>query len=369
MERLIAGVFALKRKLGSGSFGDIYLAIDNRTGTEVALKLEPVHSRSPQLQYESVIYRELEGGVGIACIFIFGQEGKYNVLGMERLGDSLEDLFQRQRRPFSLKTVLMIVDQTLTQIQFMHNRYILHRDVKPDNFLIGMGQKSNVIYVIDFGLSKQYRDPHTRRHIPLTDRHELTGTARYASIAAMKGIEQSRRDDLVSLGYVWLYLLRGSLPWQGMPAGNAAEKMARIVEKKIATTSEILCEGFPQEFVTFFNAVARLGFDDEPDYAGFRTMFRELFVREGFEFDYRYDWTVKPSIVLTQGVPIGREEGVAKRAIPQYSATQPVSPRDPGKLGHMRAKPRVADVRLPVAKLAKPHLNRSTHAAGSKRRR
>jgi serine/threonine protein kinase len=319
------------------------------------------------LPYESSVYRELEGGVGIARIFIFGQEGNFTVLGMERLGDSLEDLLLRHRRPFSLKTALMIVDQTLTQIQFMHERRILHRDVKPDNFLMGIGANQNVVYVIDFGLSKQYRDPETRRHIPLTERHALTGTARYASIGAMRGFEQSRRDDLESLGYVWLYLLRGSLPWQGLPTANPAEKMRKILEAKVGITSEALCEGFPQEFVTYFNAVDRPGFDEEPDYAGLRRMFRELFVREGFVFDYKYDWTVTRAIshaVSVRGAGFG-----VKKVIPQHSATQPVSPRDPGMLGYMRTRPHVVEVKFERPKPTKQHGNRPAHVVGTKWRR
>jgi serine/threonine protein kinase len=234
---------------------------------------------------------------------------------------------------------------------------------------MGMGQKQNVVYVIDFGLAKQYRDPQTRRHIALTERHELTGTARYASISAMKGIEQSRRDDLESLGYLWLYLLRGSLPWQGIAAANSAEKMAKIMERKIATGSDVLCEGFPHEFVRYFNAVAELEFDEEPDYAGFRGMFRDLFVREGFDFDYDYDWTVRRTPPIAQAVEARSGESSVKKAIPQMSATQPVSPRDAGMLSRMRARPHVVDVRIPLTKPTKQLWNWPAPVVGTKRRR
>ena len=115
---------------------------------------------------------------------------------------------------------------------------------------MGVGQHSNQVYVIDFGLSKKYRDPTTKAHILYVENKALTGTARYASINAMRGCEQSRRDDLESLGYVWLYFLRGALPWQGLPARTTKQKYEKILKVKIETSLEDLCQGFPEEFVT-----------------------------------------------------------------------------------------------------------------------
>ncbi len=128
----------------------------------------------------------------------------------------------------------------------MHSKHYLHRDMKPENFLIGAGERSSTIYVIDFGLSKSFVAPATGRHIPYRNNKQLTGTARYASLNTHLGIEQSRRDDVEGIFYVILYFLRGgSLPWQGLPAKNQKEKYRRILEKKISTAPETLCKGFP----------------------------------------------------------------------------------------------------------------------------
>lgn len=133
---------------------------------------------------------------------------------MELLGKSLEDIFQSQKKKFSLKTVCMIAGQMLDRIEFIHNKHIIHRDIKPDNFVIGDGAKNSTIYILDFGLAKKFRSSRTLQHIRFTINKKLTGTARYASINSLKGCEQSRRDDLEAIGYVLLYFLRGSLPWQ-----------------------------------------------------------------------------------------------------------------------------------------------------------
>ena len=132
---------------------------------------------------------------------------------MEQLGLSLEDLFQKCKRQFDLKTVLLIGQMMIQRIQVCHEEKILHRDIKPDNFLIGLGKKQHIIYAIDFGLAKRYRDPRTNEHIPYRDGKSLTGTARYASANTHLGVEQSRRDDLESVGFVLVYFLKGKLPW------------------------------------------------------------------------------------------------------------------------------------------------------------
>ncbi|KAJ3301321.1 serine/threonine protein kinase [Kappamyces sp. JEL0829] len=259
---------------------------------EVAIKLEPVRAKHPQLEYEARVYKALAGGVGIPFVRWFGVEGDYNCMVVDLLGPSLEDLFNFCGRKFTLKTVLLLADQLISRIEFVHSKNFLHRDIKPDNFLMGNGKRGNQVNVIDFGLAKKYRDPRTHLHIPYKENKNLTGTARYASINTHLGVEQSRRDDLESLGYVLMYFCRGSLPWQGLKAATKKQKYDRIMEKKMTTPTEVLCKGFPQEFAVFLNYTRTLRFDDKPDYTYLRKIFRDLFVREMFHYDYVFDWTI-----------------------------------------------------------------------------
>ncbi|CAN1232094.1 Casein kinase 1-like protein 10, partial [Linum grandiflorum] len=148
------------------------------------------------------------------------------------------------------------------------------------------------VYVIDYGLAKKYRDLKTHKHIPYRENKNLTGTARYASVNTHMGVEQSRRDDLESLGYVLMYFLRGSLPWQGLKAGTKKQKYDRISEKKMLTPIEVLCKSYPSEFTSYFHYCRSLRFEDKPDYAYLKKLYRDLFVREGYQFDYIFDWTI-----------------------------------------------------------------------------
>ncbi|KAH0616895.1 hypothetical protein JD844_028350 [Phrynosoma platyrhinos] len=263
MELRVGNKYRLGRKIGSGSFGDIYLGANIATGEEVAIKLECVKTKHPQLHIESKFYKMMQGG-----------------------GPSLEDLFNFCSRKFSLKTVLLLADQMISRIEYIHSKNFIHRDVKPDNFLMGLGKKGNLVYIIDFGLAKKYRDARTHQHIPYRENKNLTGTARYASINTHLGIEQSRRDDLESLGYVLMYFNLGSLPWQGLKAATKRQKYERISEKKMSTPIEVLCKGYPSEFSTYLNFCRSLRFDDKPDYSYLRQLFRNLFHRQGFSYDY-----------------------------------------------------------------------------------
>ncbi|KAF6164465.1 hypothetical protein GIB67_025291 [Kingdonia uniflora] len=292
MERIVGEKYKLGRKIGSGSFGEIYLATHNDTCEIVAVKIENSKTKHPQLLYEAKLYGLLQGGSGIAAIKWCGVDADDNILVIDLLGPSLEDLFVYCGRKFSLKTVLMLADQMITRIEYVHSKGFLHRDIKPDNFLMGLGRKANQVYIIDFGLAKRYRDTLSNRHIPYRENKNLTGTARYASCNTHLGIEQSRRDDLESLGYVLLYFLRGSLPWQGLKAATKKQKYDKICEKKLSTPIEVLCKAHPVEFASYFHYCHSLTFDQRPDYGFLKRLFRDLFSREGYDFDYIFDWTI-----------------------------------------------------------------------------
>lgn len=216
---------------------------------------------------------------------------------MEFLGPSLENLFTLCGKKFSLKTVLMVGDQILRRVEYIHSKSFIHRDIKPDNFVLGTGEKSSLIYCIDFGLSKKYRDA-KHVHIPYREDKSLTGTARYASINTHLGIEQSRRDDVESVAYVLIYLAKGSLPWQTIKEEDGGDKYKKLSESKFTLTPEKICEGLPSEFALFLNYCRSLNFEDKPDYLYLRKLLRSMFIKEKCTLDGIFDWN------LVEGSPV-----------------------------------------------------------------
>ncbi|KAI4129756.1 MAG: hypothetical protein LQ347_003643 [Umbilicaria vellea] len=291
----VVGVhYRVGKKIGEGSFGVIFEGTNLLNNQQVAIKFEPRKSDAPQLRDEYRTYKILVGCPGIPNVYYFGQEGLHNILVIDLLGPSLEDLFDHCNRRFSPKTVVMVAKQMLSRVQTIHEKNLIYRDIKPDNFLIGRpGSKSaNVIHVVDFGMAKQYRDPKTKQHIPYRERKSLSGTARYMSINTHLGREQSRRDDLEALGHVFMYFLRGGLPWQGLKAATNKQKYEKIGEKKQTTAIKDLCDSFPaaEEFNKYLSYVRNLGFEDTPDYDYLRDLFTQALKNTGEVEDGEYDW-------------------------------------------------------------------------------
>lgn len=289
----VVGVhYRVGKKIGEGSFGVIFEGTNLLNSQQVAIKFEPRKSDAPQLRDEYRTYKILVGCPGIPNVYYFGQEGLHNILVIDLLGPSLEDLFDHCNRRFSIKTVVMVAKQMLSRVQTIHEKNLIYRDIKPDNFLIGRpGTKAaNVIHVVDFGMAKQYRDPKTKQHIPYRERKSLSGTARYMSINTHLGREQSRRDDLEALGHVFMYFLRGGLPWQGLKAATNKQKYEKIGEKKQSTSIAELCEGYPEEFSKYLTYVRSLGFEDTPDYDYLRDLFTQALKNAGEVEDGEYDW-------------------------------------------------------------------------------
>ena len=268
----------------------------------MAVKFERHGTRCPQLRHEYKVYRELHNCHGFCSVYHFGTQDNYNVMVMDLLGPSLEDLFNKCSRRFSLKTVLQLADQLLERVDTLHARHLIHRDIKPANFVIGVGDTSTNVFCVDFGLSKRYRHPKNLQHIPHRDGRSLTGTPRYASINNHLGVEQSRRDDLESIGYVLIYFLKGSLPWQGLKAKNAQKKYRMILEKKQQVSIAQLCQGCPSQFAEFLAYARSLKFDAKPDIPYLRKLFRDLFHAQGFAGVGKvWDWDGLDSEFLSNG--------------------------------------------------------------------
>ena len=224
------------KKIGSGSFGTIYQCRDVSSGINLAIKIENlvIKNSKSTLEYESKILKYLQGGIGIPKFYSYFSSSHYNLMIFELLGQNLEDVFSSLcQKQFSLQTVIHLGEQMLNRIEFLHSKGFIHCDIKPENFVIGSGAKKNIIYLIDFGISKRYKNLKTKVHIPYQEGQTMKGTARYTSINSHLGVSLSRRDDLESLAYCLIYFYKGSLPWQYVKNNNENEKYQHLMEMKI----------------------------------------------------------------------------------------------------------------------------------------
>ncbi|KAK5936585.1 hypothetical protein PMZ80_011183 [Knufia obscura] len=264
--------YQLVQLLGEGSFGKVYLGRDAETGNAVAMKLEHCKIDPSLLDEEIRVYQSLQSKPGFPRVFWHGWQDSFQVMVFELLGPNLEDLFCCCGETFSLKTTLMLADQLLHRFESLHAANYLHRDVKPENFLLGTGHHGNTVYMTDMGLAI-YRPPVTARtapgppHLPISSERapcepSLIGTCRYASVNAHLGVPQSRRDDLEALGYMLIYFVTGPLPWQGLKTANRAEKNRRVLEMKQTVSVDELYQGLPPAFVTYMIYVRSLDEDD-----------------------------------------------------------------------------------------------------------
>ena len=275
------------KKLGEGSFGSVYKAIYD--DEYYALKLEDISQEYDLLENEATVLSYLQGP-HIPKFESYSKDKGYNILVMELLGQSLDNLFIKLRQ-FSVKTTAIIGYQIIKILKYIHDRHIIHRDIKPDNFAMGRNELNDTLYLIDFGLAKKFRSSRTLKQYPLTKRKSLTGTARYASINALQGYEQSRRDDLESAGYVLMYFLRGDLPWQNIKIKGKKDKYAKICNKKKEVSSQELGKHFPSEFAEILEYFKNLGYTEDPNYDMCCKKLVNVLEKEKQSFDYIYDWT------------------------------------------------------------------------------
>lgn len=271
-ETIVADTYQIIKQIGSGSFGEVYSAKNNK-GVLSAAKIEN-KEKSPKLVNEYKIYNYLyKKGlrVGIPKVYSMLETPDYNMMFMQILGPSLEDLFKKYDKQLRVDTVLLIAIQILNSLEQIHNNNYIHRDIKPSNFLIGKDSDKSQIYILDFGLSKRYSNHST--HIPFRNDRSFIGTSRYASTNMHLGYEPSRRDDLVSLGHMLVYFLKGSLPWQGLKKKKTHNHIKTISEVKISTTLDDLCKDIPECFKNYLKYCRKLKFDETPDYKFLNNLF------------------------------------------------------------------------------------------------
>lgn len=289
----ICGALGMKYKvlklLGSGSFGDVYLGQHKKSGELVAIKCEDLASSSRLLKNETKIYHALNGGEGIANVRWYGVDSNKTYVVLDLLGNSLDDL-KNKYKYFSLKTTLLLGLQLINRIEYIHGKGFLHRDIKPENFMFGRnGLKKNTLYAIDFGLSK----PYLNRGVHVSNRNgrKMVGTPRYASLNIHNGNEYSRRDDLISIGYMIIYLFKGILPWQGQKGETKYEKYKNIFKVKKDVSILDLCDTMCYEMNLYLEYCYELSFNDNPNYEFLRKLFKRALQKNNLEQDFIYDWT------------------------------------------------------------------------------
>lgn len=286
--QIVFNKYKILKRLGRGAFGYIYLVeYQNKL---YAMKLENTKKGYYILDKEIHLMSHLYGP-RIPYVKSFGQCGYYNVLVMELLGKSLEELKNMlPTKKMSIPCVCKLSYQMVQILEHIHSKSFLHRDVKPDNFIMGIGPNSKFLYMIDMGFAKTYRDPVTLAHHPMQKGVGITGTARFASINTLSGYTQSRRDDLESLGYVIVYIATGTLPWVNIQSDNKDELYDKILELKMKTTLESLCMGLPPQFQEYMRYIRGMNYEQEPNYNYLRSLFMIVLKNNGKNFDFSYDW-------------------------------------------------------------------------------
>lgn len=278
--------------IGSGSFGKVYYGMDINRKKEYAVKVEKSGIKTSVITEEVKIYKDLEGIEGVPKIYWTGKNHSDKIIIMDLLGPSLDKFLKiSPDKKLNLESTVNFGQQMVRRIQSIHENDYLHRDIKPNNFLLGKYNRrfnNYFIYVIDFGLSKRYRDNYTKEHSVYKENKQFVGTPRFASINTHLGIKQSRRDDLESIAYILIYFLISELPWQGIRAKTKSEKKEKIRQSKQGTDFNAFRDIIPQEIFDFLNYTKTLGFYDKPDYNYLAALLENIKIEKKFCLNFNY---------------------------------------------------------------------------------
>ena len=263
--------------IGKGSFGKIYSTIRLSDKNVFAMKTEKKLSEKRILETEAYYLFTLQG-FGIPKLITYGRTKNYNILIETLLGKSLYELFIKYRKPCNLINTCLIAIQLIERLEFIHSKNIVYRDVKPENFMIGI-KDPNVIYIIDFGLCKKYRSSKTGKHILPKDTNKFCGTLKYASSNAVKGKESSRRDDLISLGYALIYLYKRYLPWKSDFKSLNENSYLDMLHSKETNDHGKLFDNLPEDMINFVKYTKNLKFEQDPDYVFMKGCFKNILIK------------------------------------------------------------------------------------------
>ena len=286
--KLIFGKYRIKNLIAKGTFGEVYQGINILDKKNYALKFEEAQPEISVLKQETYILMLLKGP-GIPSVISYGKKDRYNILVENLLGNSMEKIWKERNKRLNLKDICMFAIQALERIEYVHKKNFLHRDIKPGNFLVGNPDNSQ-IYLIDFGNAKKFKSSRTGKHVQYNKNSYIFGTTIFLSLNILKGIEQTRKDDLESFGIMLIYLYKGTLPWCHMKCKSIFQTLQKILELKKSIPPEKLCEDMPPEFCEYLKYINNLTFEQEPNYKYLRSLFLNILAKNGMKNDCIFSW-------------------------------------------------------------------------------
>lgn len=276
---IIDNKYKIIKKLKSGTFGSVFKCENIRTGDFVAIKFEDKNNEMKTIKNEAKIYQYLGNIDGFPHLKWFGTNEHFNYLAINLLGSSLSEMITYYKA-FSLKTVLLIGIQLIRRIQTLHDKSILHRDIKPDNFLFGLGTDTNKLYLIDFGFAKRYE--YNGKHIEEKNINNIIGSQNFVSLNVHNGIEPSRRDDIESCIYIILNMLLGNLEWFDT---NIDKYKIPLLKKQILLLNEV-----PSFIKIMLCYVRAIKFNETPDYEYLVILMTKIFYENNYKNDGQFEW-------------------------------------------------------------------------------